>query len=57
MRVGEKALATEIREAERDIARGHYIRNELMQAWLLSWGREHELPPPRCACGKQHGDD
>ena len=33
---------------------GHYIRREDMKAWLLSWGTEHELPPPKCVCGKVH---
>ncbi len=27
-----------------------------MKAWLLSWGTEHELPVPKCACGKDHND-
>jgi hypothetical protein len=28
-----------------------------MKAWLLSWGTDHELPPPSCACGKEHHDE
>lgn len=49
----EKILA-EIGESDRQVKRGHYIRNEDMKAWLLSWGTAGELPPPRCACGKRH---
>jgi hypothetical protein len=25
-----------------------------MKAWLLSWGTNHELQPPKCICGKNH---
>jgi hypothetical protein len=25
-----------------------------MKAWLLSWGTNRELPPPKCICGKNH---
>jgi hypothetical protein len=28
-----------------------------MKAWLLSWGTDHELPPPKCVCGKEHHDE
>jgi predicted transcriptional regulator len=52
----EKMLA-EIRRAERQVESGHYVKHEDMKAWLLSWGTDHELPPPRCACGKRHEDD
>src|SRR5437588_12222475 len=31
----------EIREAEREVESGHYIRHEDMKAWLLSWGTKH----------------
>ena len=48
----EKLLA-EIRQAERQVESGHYIRHEDMKAWLLSWGTENELPPPKCVCGKE----
>ena len=40
----ERALA----EAERDIAEGRVISHEAMRRWLLSWGTDHELPPPKC---------
>ncbi len=52
----EKMLA-ELRQAERQVKSGHYIRHEDMKAWLLSWGTDHEQPPPKCVCGKQHGDE
>ena len=50
-------LSAEVRQADRQVKSGHYIRHEDMKAWLLSWGTEHELPPPKCVCGKHHGDE
>src|ERR1700730_5107663 len=52
----ERFLA-EVRQADRQVKTGHYIRNEDMKAWLLSWGTDRELPPPNCACGKPHDDE
>lgn len=52
----ERILA-EMRQADRQVKSGHYVRHEDMKAWLLSWGTDHELPPPKCACGKAHDDD
>ena len=53
----QELLHTEIRSAESDVASGHHVRDEDMRAWLLSWGTEKELPPPKCACGKRHDDE
>jgi len=53
----QERLLAEIRLAERDVSNGHYIRDEDMKAWLLSWGTDRELPPPRCSCGKHHDDE
>jgi hypothetical protein len=39
------------------VAAGHYIKHEDMKAWLLSWGKDCELPPPKCVCGKDHDDE
>jgi predicted transcriptional regulator len=50
----QQRLLTEVRAAEREVASGHYIKHEDMKAWLLSWGTTRELPPPKCACGKDH---
>ncbi len=50
-------LLAEIRDAEREVKSGHYVRDEDMRAWLLSWGTDHGLPPPRCACGAHHDDE
>ena len=47
----------EIRQADRQVKSGHYIKHEDMKAWLLSWGTDHELPVPNCACGRLHGKD
>ena len=52
----ERMLA-EIRQAGRQVRSGHYIKNQDMKAWLLSWGTEQELPPPKCVCGKRHDDE
>jgi predicted transcriptional regulator len=53
----QERLAAEIRQADRQLRAGHYIRNEDMKAWLLSWGTGRELPPPKCICGKEHDDE
>jgi predicted transcriptional regulator len=52
----ERMLAA-VRQADRQVKSGHYIKNEDMKAWLLSWGTEHELPVPKCTCGKEHDDE
>ena len=53
----QERLLAESRQAERQVKSGHYIKHEEMKAWLLSWGTEHELPPPKCVCGKTHDDE
>jgi predicted transcriptional regulator len=53
----QERLLAEFRQAGRQVKAGHYIRHEDMKAWLLSWGTEHELPPPKCVCGKDHDDE
>ena len=50
----QERMLAEIHQADRQVKSGHYIRREDMKAWLLSWGTEHELPPPKCVCGKIH---
>ena len=50
----QRRMVAEARAAERDVAAGHYIKHEEMKAWLLSWGTDHELNPPKCVCGKDH---
>jgi|SRR5437764_15207650 len=52
----ERMLA-EIRQAGRQVRSGHYIKHQDMKAWLLSWGTDQELAPPKCVCGKQHHDE
>jgi hypothetical protein len=47
----------ETRQADRQVESGHYVKHEDMKAWLLSWGTGHELPPPKCVCGKDHDDE
>ena len=53
----QERMLAETRQGDRDVKSGHYIRHEDMKAWLLSWGTDHELPPPKCVCGKEHQDD
>jgi predicted transcriptional regulator len=31
-----------------DVRAGRLISHEAMKRWLLSWGTDHELPPPAC---------
>jgi predicted transcriptional regulator len=50
----QERMLAEIRQADRQVKSGHYIRNEDMKAWLLSWGTDHELAPPKCVCGETH---
>jgi RHH-type transcriptional regulator, rel operon repressor / antitoxin RelB len=53
----QERMLAEMRQAERHGKSGHYVRHEDMKAWLLSWGTDRELPPPKCVCGKVHGDE
>ena len=53
----QERMLAEVRQADRQVESGHYIKNENMKAWLLSWGTDHELPVPKCACGKEHDDE
>ena len=42
----QEHLQAELRRADHEVSSGHFVRNEDMKAWLLSWGTDHELPPP-----------
>ena len=53
----QERMLAEVRQADRQVASGHYVRNEDMKAWLLSRGTEHELPVPKCVCGKEHDEE
>jgi len=53
----QEQMLAEVRRADRQVKSGHYIRHEDMKAWLLSWGTDRELPPPRCVCGKSHDNE
>jgi len=46
-----RRLLAEVRQADRQVESGHYIKHEDMKVWLLSWGTDRELPVPKCACG------
>jgi predicted transcriptional regulator len=53
----QERMSGESRQADRQVKSGHYVAHEDMKAWLLSWGTDRELPPPKCACGRQHDDE
>jgi predicted transcriptional regulator len=53
----QERMLAEIRQADRQVKSGHYVRHEDMKSWLLSWGTNHELPPPKCVCGRRHDDE
>jgi predicted transcriptional regulator len=53
----QERMLAEMRQADRQVKSGHYIKNEDMKAWLLAWGTAHELPVPKCVCGKEHDDE
>jgi predicted transcriptional regulator len=53
----QERMLAEIRQADRQVKSGHYIRHQDMKAWLLSWGTDRELAPPKCVCGKVHDDE
>jgi predicted transcriptional regulator len=53
----QERMLAEIRQADRQVKSGHYVRHEEMKAWLLSWGTDRELPLPKCACGGLHDDE
>lgn len=53
----QERMLAEVRQADRQVKSGHYVKHEDMKAWLLSWGTDREIPPPKCACGKAHDDE
>jgi RHH-type transcriptional regulator, rel operon repressor / antitoxin RelB len=50
----QERMLAEFRHGDRQVKSGHYINHDDMKAWLLSWGTNRELPPPKCICGKNH---
>jgi|SRR5277367_5238636 len=52
----QERLLSEMRLADRQVKSGHYVPHAAMKAWLLSWGTDRELPPPKCICGKTHDE-
>jgi len=53
----QERMLAEIRQGDRQVKSGHYIAQTDMKKWLLSWGTDDELPPPRCACGREHDNE
>ena len=52
----QERMRAEIRQADRQVRSGHYVKHEDMKAWLLSWGTDKEMLAPKCVCGKPHDD-
>jgi len=50
----QERLVADGRRGGQQVASGHYVKHADMKAWLLSWGTDKELAPPRCVCGKEH---
>jgi len=46
--VDASAEQAALEEAERAIEQGRTISHEAMRRWLLSWGTDNVLPPPKC---------
>ena len=40
----QERMLAEVRQADRQIKSGHYIKHQDMKAWLLSWGTDHSCP-------------
>jgi predicted transcriptional regulator len=53
----QEKLMAEVRQADKQVESGHYVKHEDMKSWLLSWGTNREVPLPPCACGKQHDEE
>src|SRR5258708_19638362 len=50
----QERMLAEVCQADRQVKTGHYIRNEDMKAWLLSWGTNHHFPVPNRPSPKTH---
>jgi predicted transcriptional regulator len=37
-----------LEKSESELSAGKFIPNADVRRWLLSWGSDHELPPPSC---------
>ena len=42
-----EAAADAEAEAIADLEAGRFVSWEAVKAWMLSWGTDHELPPPK----------
>jgi predicted transcriptional regulator len=56
-RTEKRERCAETRQADQQVESGHYVKHEDMKAWLFSWGTEHDLPPPKWICEKEHDDE
>jgi len=44
----DPAYVAAIEQARADVRAGKTVAYEEVRRWLLSWGTDTELPPPRC---------
>jgi predicted transcriptional regulator len=44
----DAAFIAAVEQAQASLAAGHSVPYEQVRRWLLSWGTDHELPPPEC---------
>jgi predicted transcriptional regulator len=44
----EAAFRAAVDEGLANLKAGHSIPYEKVRRWLLSWGTDNELPPPKC---------
>jgi predicted transcriptional regulator len=51
-----RRLLAEVRQADRQVQSGHYIKHEDMKAWLLSRGTDRQLPVPKWPAGRPNVD-
>lgn len=42
------AFRAAVEKGREDARAGRMVPYEDVRRWLLSWGTEHELPPPEC---------
>lgn len=45
---GDAWQIAQICEGLADLEAGRVVPHERVEAWLRSWGTDHELPPPEC---------
>jgi len=44
----DAAFRAAVEDGLADSRAGHVVAYDQVRSWLLTWGTEHELPPPAC---------